>query len=502
LTHRSFITGDNTVEDITVTGAGALSYSYTYDDNKNVTGESVGGSMSDYTFSANYDEENRLTSWSRSSGDSQSWGLSPVGNWDTFTKNSTPETRTHNSVHELTAIGSNSLTYDNRGNLTANTDTRTFAWNWDNLLTSTTAHSATGFDASYRYDILNRRVAKQVSDTTDPMNPVDRYVLFVNSLEKIPPLGTPGGQVLMEYEKTGTGSYAKARAYTYGEYCDEPLTLVDYTAVGSIAAGTAETFYYHRNRVFNIVGLTDSSGNVAELYAYEPYGGVVILDPSTLATRTSSALSNATLFTGRYFDAETGLYYFRARYLTSWGFISRDPMEYIDGGSLYRAYFVPGGMDSCGLQYSAGGEWGWLGWKVWWEYLPVVSTIGHANVNGYLDGTHVYDYTSCKPDLNSCPTPDDRDQAAIQCSACVNKAYYRHLSNWVGVPIASDLAEAGVGLGITGPIILRSGSTSALGAVTGGILTIDSLADAGITLDGINAIGKAAKDALSEICGL
>lgn len=43
--------------------------------------------------------------------------------------------------------------------------------------------------------------------------------------------------------------------------------------------------------------------------------------------------------------------YFRARYYDPemGEFISRDPLEYVDGMSLYRGYFVPGGVDPFGL---------------------------------------------------------------------------------------------------------------------------------------------------------
>lgn len=42
--------------------------------------------------------------------------------------------------------------------------------------------------------------------------------------------------------------------------------------------------------------------------------------------------------------------YFRARYYDPLlgEFISRDPFEYVDGMSLYRAYFVPGRVDPSG----------------------------------------------------------------------------------------------------------------------------------------------------------
>ena len=46
-------------------------------------------------------------------------------------------------------------------------------------------------------------------------------------------------------------------------------------------------------------------------------------------------------YTGRRYDQESGLWYFRARYFdTVMGrFISRDPLGYIDGMGLYNGYF-------------------------------------------------------------------------------------------------------------------------------------------------------------------
>src|SRR5262249_61034236 len=44
------------------------------------------------------------------------------------------------------------------------------------------------------------------------------------------------------------------------------------------------------------------------------------------------------MFTGRQFDEETGLYFYRARYYDSvkGRFLQRDPLGYIDGMNLYE----------------------------------------------------------------------------------------------------------------------------------------------------------------------
>ena len=55
-------------------------------------------------------------------------------------------------------------------------------------------------------------------------------------------------------------------------------------------------------------------------------------------------------YTSRTHDDASGLIYFRARLYdpTTGEFTSRDPLEYIDGTSLYRGYFVPSGLDPSG----------------------------------------------------------------------------------------------------------------------------------------------------------
>ncbi len=178
------------------------------------------------------------------------------------------------------------------------------------------------------------------------MTTVVRSTIFVQSLAILPPLGNAGGQVVAEYERVDAGSWTRARTFTYGDYVDEPLTLADYTAAGTTGAGTAETFTYHHNRIYNVAGLTNSSGNLAEAYAYQPYGGVDVFDGS-FASIGNSALGNPYLFTGRRFDPETGLFYFRARYIhTLLGrFTNRDPQSHVDGSNLYAAHYVPSEVD-------------------------------------------------------------------------------------------------------------------------------------------------------------
>jgi len=65
-------------------------------------------------------------------------------------------------------------------------------------------------------------------------------------------------------------------------------------------------YYYHYDGLGSVVALSNSSGNSSYSYEYSAFGQPFGSDPNFTA--------NPYLFTGRRFDYETGLYYYRARY--------------------------------------------------------------------------------------------------------------------------------------------------------------------------------------------
>ena len=105
-----------------------------------------------------------------------------------------------------------------------------------------------------------------------------------------------------------------------------------------------------RNQQYSIYALTDSSGAVSERYAYTAYGQPTFLNASA-TVQTSSAAGNRYTYTAREWDATLGLHYFRARWMSglTGRFLTRDPIGYLDGWSLYRSYFVTFRMDPSGL---------------------------------------------------------------------------------------------------------------------------------------------------------
>ena len=91
----------------------------------------------------------------------------------------------------------------------------------------------------------------------------------------------------------------------------------------SASSSVVIIYYYHYDGSGNVIALSDSSGNTAETYAYDVFGTV----------NTTGSIGNPYFFTGRRFDTETGLYYYRARYYDPaiGRFLQPDPIGYDDG---------------------------------------------------------------------------------------------------------------------------------------------------------------------------
>jgi RHS repeat-associated protein len=77
--------------------------------------------------------------------------------------------------------------------------------------------------------------------------------------------------------------------------------------------------------------LVNNSGSVVNHLIYDSFGNVV--------SQSNAGVESRYLFTGREFDRETGLYYYRARYYNAGvgRFLSEDPLGFEGGDTnLYR----------------------------------------------------------------------------------------------------------------------------------------------------------------------
>lgn len=216
--------------------------------------------------------------------------------------------------NRLTSDGKYHYVYDAAGNLVQRTNlasgaVREFSWDLRNRLVAVTDRlGATGTITQvieYKYDALNRRIAKEV-DTT-PADGVDGAVTyFVYDNEDI---------VVELRDADGSGPQATAMSMRYLHGPEVDQVFAQENSVGSVLWMLSD----HLGTTRDIV---NNAGQVVDHVKYDTFGAVI--------SETNQANSSSFLFAGREFDRETGLFYFRARYYdTSNGrFISEDPIEF------------------------------------------------------------------------------------------------------------------------------------------------------------------------------
>jgi len=299
-----------------------VGFEYTYDLYGNrLTDNHLHRSQDSETFL--YDTAQRFTKYERGTlGGSpsffQGYTLDDLGNWSSFNNNGSTESRTHDSVNQLTARGATSLTYDLNGNLT-NDGTQKYVWDELNRLIKITDLSNVTI-VDYYYNTDNLRVEKHHAGGAKEQFYYD------------------GESVIEEQD----GSQNLVREYVNGaQYIDEVIL---------VANGSTYNYYMSDLR-YCVYGFIDASGAVVERAKYDGYGKRTLRD-SSYATITTPVVAQDYGYTGIRHDSESGLQYYRARYFdnTLGRFINRDPIGYVDGLNLYRGYFVPRSNDPSGLE--------------------------------------------------------------------------------------------------------------------------------------------------------
>ncbi len=262
-------------------------------------------------------------------GNWQSTGYTPVGGA------ATTEYRRHNYLNQITRFGTTPVLYDH-GNNAASLDpavrprgngniaddgTRLYQYDAFTRLIEVKRKSDGLPVADYVYDALGRRVRKTVSNggvTGTVPNGASTFAYDgVQCVEET----TPSSTVVQ---------------YAWGLYVDELIRMVTSGSAGPqpLAAGS---YYPLSDLLYRTVALTNQSGAVVEAYDTDAYGNTLLFSGPgadgvwfTNDDYRASYSACRYVFTGREYDAESSIYYYRRRfYVPSAGrFLQRDFTSY------------------------------------------------------------------------------------------------------------------------------------------------------------------------------
>ena len=245
-----------------------------------------------YSDSYGYDSLYRLTSVTRSGTLTEQYTYDSVGN--RLSALGDP-TWTYGDRNELQSHSGTTFVYDpsGNGNLISRADSSgnwAFEWTVENLLKRVTKNGTEV--ARFTYDPLGRRISRTVGAT------VYKYLY--------------DGQDILQ-ATAGATTYR----FVHGPGVDEHLAA-------EVPGGASS--YYHADGLGSMVLLTNSNRASIWGYLYDGFGQI----------QGGGAIGGYT-FTGREWDPETGLYYYRARYYDPkiGRFLSEDPIGFKGGGNFY-----------------------------------------------------------------------------------------------------------------------------------------------------------------------
>jgi RHS repeat-associated protein len=293
--------------------AGNLAFNYLHDRSGNrLTIADTNG-----THSYSYDLLSQLTAATHPQGfqPHEAYAYDPVGN---RVSSHLSSASTYNEANRLLADAQFDYTYDADGRMTrkverANGSLTSFTYDSEGQLLRIDFPDSTF--VSYNYDGLGRRIEKNVNGQ------VTRFVY-------------DAWDILAEYSAAGNVT----TGYTHGPEVDEILAMRQ----------NATTSFFEVDAQRSVVRIA-SGGSASVSYNYDSFGRV------TSQTGTATA---PFAFQGRELDAESGLYYFRARYYDprTGRFLSEDPLRFSGGDNFYT--FVANNpvnlLDPSGLSPSFG----------------------------------------------------------------------------------------------------------------------------------------------------
>lgn len=259
-----------------------------------------------------YDKVYKLTKEERitpeGKNDITTYTYDEAGNRIAKVENEKVTNYTYDENNRLLTANGTAYTYDNNGNLLSQTDSEkktTYTYDERNRLIKAKVQSGNEICIEeYEYDWEGNRITKTVNEVN-----ITKYIVDSNRTY---------AQVLAELD----GENKVKVKYVYGH------SIISQTRDENVA-------YYGFDGLGNVRLLTNEDGSVTDTYTYDAFGNLL---------KQTGNTENNYLYCGEQYDANTGFYYLRARYMdpTTGRFITMD--EYsgsiFDPASLHKYLYV------------------------------------------------------------------------------------------------------------------------------------------------------------------
>ena len=291
----------------------AAFYAFAYDDANRITAITDVDGTTDY----GYNQRNELTSADHTDVNKPDETYAYDKNGNRVSSSLHGNDYVTEANNQLQADGVHTYEYDKEGNLTSQTETatgdvRTFEWDYLNRLVAVIDEDSAGVEVQrveYVYDVMGRRIAKAV-DADGAGSAAAETLHFIYDRDN----------VLLEFEGNDT---APSQRYLHGPRVDQILAQED---------NAGETLWHLSDHLGTVRDLVDDTGAVVNHRTYDSYGNLVAQSDESFSSRYG--------FTGREFDQETGLHYYRARYYDAeiGSFISLDPINFSSGETNLYGY--------------------------------------------------------------------------------------------------------------------------------------------------------------------
>ncbi len=257
-------------------------------------------------FSYSYDLNGQLTSATNPSSTSESFSYDSIGNRITDQDGS----YTYNSSRKRVEQDANfTYTHDSNGNMIGKFPKALGQDKFQYLYTSLNQlKEVRVFDSNntqkrsvlFTYDPQGRRLSKKLIDIQAPSKSFERFYIY------------DGSNIIAEYDNAGS----LLATHTHSLLAADDILGSQITAEG-VSSGLAQNqgkFYYLKDHLRSVDDIINSSGNIIQHYSYSSFGKILsIKDSSGNDISTTPFINTSYSFTGREFDRETGLYFYRAR---------------------------------------------------------------------------------------------------------------------------------------------------------------------------------------------